>query len=121
MKERIKKIRTHLGLTQQKFADRLGLKRQTIAAYEIGNIEPSDSTLLLICKEFDINEEWLRTGKGTMKKALTKNQEIGAFANEVMNLPDEAFKKRFINALKKLNEKDWENLEEIANKLLKED
>lgn len=121
MKERIKKIRNYFGLTQQKFANRLGLKRQTIAAYEIGNIEPSDSTLLLICKEFNINENWLRYGKGEMKKSLTKNQEIGAFANEVMNLPDEAFKKRFIDALKKLDEKDWENLEKIANKLLKED
>lgn len=70
MKERIKKIRTHFGLTQQKLADRLGLKRQTIAAYEIGNIEPSDSTLLLICKEFNINEDWLRTGNGEMKKDI---------------------------------------------------
>ena len=64
MKERIKELRKILGLTQQKFADRLGLKRQTIAAYEIGNIEPSESTLLLICKEFSVNKEWLLTGKG---------------------------------------------------------
>lgn len=71
MKERIKYIRSHLELTQQKFADRLGLKRQTIAAYEIGNIEPSDSTLLLICKEFNINEDWLRTGKGDMQNIAT--------------------------------------------------
>lgn len=66
LKERIKELRKNLELTQQKFADRLGLKRQTIASYEIGNIEPSDSTLLLICKEFNVNKEWLRTGKGDM-------------------------------------------------------
>ncbi len=70
MKERIKILRNHLGLTQQKFADRLGLKRQTIAAYEIGSIEPSDSTLLLMCKEFNINEQWLRSGDGEMKQNL---------------------------------------------------
>lgn len=68
MKERIKILRKHLGLTQQKFADRLGLKRQTIASYEIGNIEPSASTLLLMCKEFNINEQWLRFGDGEMKQ-----------------------------------------------------
>lgn len=69
MKDRIKELRKVLGLTQQKFADRLGLKRQTIAAYEIGNIEPSESTLLLICKEFAINYEWLRNGTPPMKKS----------------------------------------------------
>lgn len=70
MKERIKELRNSLGLTQQKFADRLGLKRQTVAAYEIGKIEPSDSTILLICKEFGINEEWLRNGTPPMEKDI---------------------------------------------------
>lgn len=81
MKERIKKIRNSLGLTQQKFADRLGLKRQTIAAYEIGNIEPSDSTLLLICKEFNINEEWLRYGNGEMKRSI--DMDFGSICAEI--------------------------------------
>ncbi len=66
MKERIKELRMSLGMTQQKFAEKLGLKRQTIASYEVGNIEPSDSTLLLICKVFSVNKEWLETGKGDM-------------------------------------------------------
>lgn len=65
-----------LGLTQQKFADRLGLKRQTIAAYEVGNIEPSDSTLLLICKEFGINEKWLRFGEGDIRKSNPLDNEV---------------------------------------------
>ncbi len=71
MQFRIKELRTSLGLTQQRFADRLGLKRQTIASYEIGNITPSDSTILLICKEFNISEEWLRTGTGEMYNIQT--------------------------------------------------
>lgn len=121
MKNRIKKIRKDAGLTQEKFAERLGLKRQTIATYETGRGEPMDTVIFSMCREFSINEDWLRTGIGEMKKSLTKNQEIGAFANEVMELPDEAFKKRFVDALKKLDEKDWENLEKIASKLLKED
>lgn len=121
MKNRIKKIRKDAGLTQEKFAERLGLKRQTIATYETGRGEPMDTVIFSMCREFSINEDWLRTGIGDMKKSLTRNQEIGAFANEVMELPDEAFKKRFVDALKKLDEKDWENLEKIASKLLKED
>lgn len=84
MKDRIKELRKVLGLTQQKFADRLGLKRQTIAAYEIGNIEPSESTLLLICKEFAINYEWLRNGTMPMKKSdiIDEYSEIATLIGE---------------------------------------
>lgn len=81
MKERIKILRNYLGLTQQKFAEKLGLKRQTIAAYEIGNIEPSDSTLLLICKEFGVNEDWLRTGEGEMKRSV--DIDFGSICAEI--------------------------------------
>lgn len=66
MKERIKKIRKESGLTQEKFAERLGLKRNTIATYETGKSEPMDSIIVSICREFNVNEEWLRTGKGEM-------------------------------------------------------
>lgn len=120
MKERIKKLRKELNLTQQGFADKLGLKRQTIAAYEIGKIEPSDSTLLLICEKFSVRKEWLQNGNGEMHKKRTKNQEIAAFMNDVMDLPDKAFKKRFIESIQKLDQNDWEAIEKIANKILKE-
>lgn len=66
MKERIKKIRQELNLTQQEFADRLGVKRGTIANYEIGRNEPVDSIISLICREFNVNEDWLRNGTGEM-------------------------------------------------------
>ena len=84
MKERIKQLRTMLGLTQQKLADRLGLKRQTIAAYEVGNIEPSDSTLLLICKEFGVNEKWLRYNEGDIYKSHPPTGEINNAISNVL-------------------------------------
>lgn len=121
MKNRIRQIRKDVNMTQEKFAKRLGLKRQTIATYETGRSEPMDNVIVSICREFNINENWLRTGKGDKSKSLIKNQEIATFAHEVMKLEDETFKKRFLYALKKLDENDWENLEKIANKLLKED
>lgn len=121
MNDRIKIVRKKAKLTQKEFAQRLGIKQNTVASYEIGRIGISDAVINSICREFNVNETWLRTGKGEMHQSLTKSQEIGAFANEVMKLPDEAFKKRFVDALQRLDEKDWKNLEEIANKLLKED
>ena len=68
MKDRIKKIRRELDLTQQEFAERIGIKRNTIANYETGRNDPVDSVISLICREFDVREEWLRTGEGEMFK-----------------------------------------------------
>ena len=69
MNERIKKLRKILDLTQQEFGDRLGIKRNTIATYESGRNDPIDAVISLICKEFNVNEEWLRGGVGEMFKA----------------------------------------------------
>lgn len=111
MKERIKALRKHLGFTQQKLADRLGLKRQTIAAYEIGNIEPSESTLLLICKEFNINEEWLRNGIEPMCK-----EKDGAFSELLSDLEDsdDEFIKNIITVYMGLDKDSKDALKKIA-------
>lgn len=79
MKDRIRKIRRELDLTQQEFADRLGVKRGAIANYEIGRNEPVDSVISLICREFSVNEEWLRTGVGAMFKT-EPSDELDALA-----------------------------------------
>ena len=72
MHERIRKLRKTLDLTQEKFAERIGIKRNTIATYESGRNEPVDSVVALICREFHVNEEWLRYGTGEM---FTKDSE----------------------------------------------
>ena len=66
MKDRIKKLRKSLDMKQQEFADRIGVKRNTIGQYEIGRNEPIDTVINLICREFGVSEEWLRTGSGEM-------------------------------------------------------
>lgn len=66
MKERIKALRKTLGLTQQEFADRVGLKRNSLANYETGRNTPMDAVMKSICREFNVNETWLRTGNGEM-------------------------------------------------------
>lgn len=63
---RIKKLRKYLDLTQQKFGERIGIKGNTVAQYELGRNEPVDAVFSLICREFDVREEWLRTGEGEM-------------------------------------------------------
>lgn len=66
LNERLKKLRKALDLTQQEFADRIGVKRNTIATYEIGRNTPLDAVIASICREFNVSETWLRTGEGEM-------------------------------------------------------
>lgn len=120
MKDRLKEIRktNQAWKTQDDFAEFLGISKSNLSSYEAGRRMPSDAVVQLICQKCNINEEWFRTGNGEMFNSRTRNQEIGAFANEVMMLDDDNFKKKFIDALIKLDSKDWEHLEEIAKKLL---
>ncbi len=81
MQERIKALRKVLNLTQAKFAEQLKVKPNTISQYESGRNEPIDAVVSLICREFNVNEEWLRTGKGEMFKA-TPDDAIDALIEQ---------------------------------------
>ena len=70
MKDRIKQLRKALELTQQEFADRIGIKRNSFANYETGRNTPIDAIIVSMCREFNVNEEWLRTGTGEMFNEL---------------------------------------------------
>ena len=123
MKNRIKKIRKELGeqgKSQESFALYLGIPKTNITSYEIGRRTPSESVIKLICEKCDVNEEWLRTGEGEMRPKRTRNQELTDFVNTTMELTDEDFKKRFLSALSKLNERDWETIKKIAESLSEE-
>lgn len=66
MNDRIKELRKTLNLTQNGFADRLGVKRNTVAQWEIGVNNLSEQVTRAICREFNVNETWLRAGEGEM-------------------------------------------------------
>lgn len=120
MKDRIKEIRNSRNLTQQAFADKLQIPRNNIAGYETGKRSPSDAVVSLICREFNVNEEWLRTGNGEMFKELDREQEIALMVSTLFKEESESFKFRFIKALCNMNDAGWEVLEsfidEVTNK-----
>lgn len=120
MHNRIKEIRSNAKLTQQEFADRLGIRRGTIANYELGRNEPIDAVITLICREFNVNETWLRTGEGEMFKPVSRDQEIEAFLNELMKNEKPDFRKRMVAVLARLDLKEWQLLEQIARKMVQE-
>ncbi|EON71801.1 helix-turn-helix domain-containing protein [Lysinibacillus sphaericus] len=63
---RVKKVRTSMSLNQSDFASRLGVISATISRIEKGNRNITEQMLLSICREFNVNETWLRTGEGEM-------------------------------------------------------
>ena len=89
MNERIKSLRKRLNMTQEQFAARLGIKRGAIANYEIGRNVPVDSVVSLICREFGVNEAWLRTGEGEMFAPAPIN-ELDALADRYPDLTHES-------------------------------
>ena len=93
MKDRVKTLRKTLGLTQREFADRIGLKPNTVATYEMGRSIPSDPAINNICKEFRVSEMWLRTGSGEMflpapRDALDELIEQHGLPREFRSLTD---------------------------------
>lgn len=121
--ERIEILRKDLSMSRRVFGERLGVSESVIVNIEYDRLKRPDqkeSLYKLICKEFNVNEEWLRTGNGEMFVPLTRNQLITDFtANLIME--DETFKKRLVEALAKLDESDWEVLEKLAESLIKKD
>lgn len=91
MRDRIRYLRKQLDLTQQEFAERIGVKRNTIATYETGRNEPIDAVVSLICREFNVDENWLRTGDGEMFVKKTEEEEIADLVYDLLNPKDDAF------------------------------
>lgn len=120
MYSRIKTIRTALGLSQQEFADKIGIKRGAVANYEVGRNEPIDAVISLICREFNVNEHWLRTGEGEMFVQISRDKEIMRFVGDVMQGEDDNFRRRFLLALARLPEEHWADIEDFARKITAE-
>ena len=119
MNERLKKLRKELDMTQQEFAEGIGIKRNTMATYESGRNEPIDAVISLICTKYNVNENWLRTGEGDMFNEVPRDEQIADFVGEVLKGEEESFKRRFMTMLSELDESDWESLEKIATLLEK--
>lgn len=118
--ERIIKVVDSLGMSKSEFARKINVTPAYISKLgKFTDSVPSDRTILDICREFDVNEEWLRTGDGEMFIQKTRDEELAAFFGDVLSgQPD--FRRRFISVLSRLNENEWKLLEDMATKLVEE-
>lgn len=117
MKDRIRTIRKNAGMTQQKFAERLGVSRNTVATYETSPRVPIDAVIVSICREFGVREEWLRTGQGDIYKESTPDLELSKWFGQILMEEESSFKKRFLLALTTLKEGEWKALEHLSDAL----
>ena len=104
MKNRIKQIRKHYNLNQEDFGKRIGAKQSTVTAYECGNRVPMDVTITSICREFGVNEEWLRTGEGEMFMPKSRGQEIGEIVKAAAQHDPETAAKFFSSLLEEMSD-----------------
>ena len=118
MQERIKELRKALHLTQQKFAEAIGVKQNTIAQYETGRNIPIDAVISLICRTYHVSETWLRTGEGEMFISRGRSEAIAQEVNRFMADHPDSFRERLISLLIRLDEKQWEVLEQYARQLV---
>lgn len=112
MKDRIKEVRKYAELSQTKFAEKLKISRSAMSKLESGENTPSEQTISLICKEFNIREEWLRTGNGEMY-----NEKDGTFTGLLAELEetDDEFIKSLITVYMGLDEDSKQALRKIAD------
>ena len=118
--ERIIKVVDSLGMSKSEFARKINVTPAYISKLgKFTDSVPSDRTILDICREFDVNEEWLRTGEGDMFVQKTKDEALSAFFGDLLSgQPD--FKRRLIAVLSRLDEAEWGLLEKMADRLLEE-
>lgn len=84
MNNRIKDIRKKHNLSQDAFGKRLGITGASVSRLESGDREPSDQTVLSICREFSVNELWLRRGEGDMDVKRNRYEELSSFFGDLM-------------------------------------
>lgn len=116
MKDRIKLVRKHLKLNQSEFGAKVGVKGNTIGNYELGLRTPSEAVIFSICREFKVDEDWLRTGEGEMFLQLDDDAEFNAICEQIQ-ISDDNLIKNIIKAYWKMNNEQKKFLQKLINEL----
>lgn len=116
MNERIKELRKTLGLSQEAFAERLGLKGSAVSHLESGRRNVTTQNINAICREFGVNEEWLRTGSGDMFEEMSRAEKAAQIVGAALGSGDEFILSTFI-ALGQLSPNEWEIIKKFVDKI----
>lgn len=117
MNERLRTLRKKLGMTLNEFGEKLGVTGTAISRIEKGNRNFTEQMVISVCREFNVNEEWLRTGEGEMFVKLDPDLELMQWAGKAL-ANRESFQYRFIAMLSKLSEDEWEWIAQKAQEIV---
>lgn len=111
-------LRKELGLNQEKFGERLGVGKTAISKLEKGYNNLTEQMARSICREFNVNEDWLRTGEGDMFINYEDEQTeldylIGKLASD-----GDAFKIKFIKFMLRQPDERWDVIEKMIDDYL---
>lgn len=118
-KDRLAQVISESGCNKTKFAERLNISQAFLSQMCSGIRSPSDRTISDICKEFSVNEVWLRTGEGEPFREDNREEQITRFAATTINGSDE-FRKAFVSMLAKMDADDWKTLAKLFDSLADE-
>lgn len=121
MSERIKELRKALGESQDSFANKLNLSRNFVWMIEKGEREASDRTIKDICRIFNVNETWLRTGEGDMYAPASREQKIAQLVAKLFSEESNPHMLNIINVVTQMSDDQIELLIDVAKKLAQEE
>lgn len=106
---RVKKVRLRKGISQEQFGEMIGIKKAAVSKIENGENSLSKGNLLAICRQFNVNKEWLINGNGEMFTLKSKEDEIRNFFENAISSDSDIAKiqRKFISTLVLLDEEEW--------------
>ena len=117
--ERIMEVIEHKGMNKSEFARKINVTPAYISKLgKSPDSMPSDRTISDICREFNVNEIWLREGIGEMFQERSRSEELAAFFGDVQ--ADGGFKEAFLTVLARMGPEEWELIERKARELVEE-
>ncbi len=116
---RIYELRKSLKLTQTDFAAAVNISRSNLSNIEGDKFKITDRFIADVCREYNVNKEWLTTGDGEMFRDATREEEIAAFVGEALADESDPFKTNLISILAGLDESGWKTLKDAAELIMK--
>ncbi len=120
MNERLKELRATLGITLEEFGKKIGLTRSAVGHLEKGSRNLTEQTIKSICREFGVNEVWLRTGEGGAENMFTRISPDDEYSLSLgkLTLEENQFIKNAVNYLANAEPEKLKIIEEFMKKCL---
>ena len=120
MNKRVKEVRKALGLTLEKFGERVGMKKSGLSQVENGSNSVSNQLFSAIVREFNVNEQWLRTGEGEMFAAASTHDQVEHIVQQALKGNDD-FRIQVFTALGEMTDAEWDLVRNFVRKIKLED